>query len=198
MPRVADQARIDQKRLEIIEGAAKCFSRSGLDNATTDEICREAGISPGRLYYYFSSREDIVLGVAQYIYSLPGEDLQLSTKSGSIAAILKQAHEHVAKLLAERSINRDLLLQINSTSKRRPAIRKIVDGQIAKVKDLIEAHLTEQIKSGKLIPETNAKSLASVLTAMSAGWESLAIADEDFDLSQAAKDLDLILAPWAR
>lgn len=196
MPRVADKAQIEQKRLEIIEGAARCFSRSGLDKATTDEICREAGISPGRLYYYFGSRDDIVVGVVEYIYSVPDKGIEEAFGAESIIVALTGAQQSVAKAFAERGVDQHLLLQIISTAKRHSEIQKIVEAQTKKLRQTIEAYLDNRKQNGDLKAETDVAALTSVLMAVTAGWENLSIADGQFDLATASRNLEAILRPW--
>jgi AcrR family transcriptional regulator len=54
------------RRREIVEAARRCFIRSGFHQTTTDEICREASITPGGLYHYFSNKEELIKAVVQY------------------------------------------------------------------------------------------------------------------------------------
>jgi AcrR family transcriptional regulator len=53
------------RRREIVEAARRCFIRSGFHQTTTDEICREAAITPGGLYHYFSNKEELIKAVIQ-------------------------------------------------------------------------------------------------------------------------------------
>jgi len=53
------------RRQEIIEGARTCFLRNGFHKTTTDEICREASITPGGLYHYFSGKDQIISAVIE-------------------------------------------------------------------------------------------------------------------------------------
>lgn len=46
---------------QIIEAAAKVFSRRGLENATVDDIAKEAGIAKGSIYLYFPSKGKILV-----------------------------------------------------------------------------------------------------------------------------------------
>src|SRR3990172_676413 len=59
MPKVT-QAHIDARRQQILDAARACFGRRGFHQTTTQEICREAGLSPGALYGYFRSKEEII------------------------------------------------------------------------------------------------------------------------------------------
>jgi AcrR family transcriptional regulator len=56
---------LESRRQEIVNAARTCFLRSGFHRTTTDEICREAAITPGGLYHYFSGKDEIIAAVIQ-------------------------------------------------------------------------------------------------------------------------------------
>ena len=58
MRRVNTQLQSD-RRAEILAAAQRCFVRSGFHGASMQEICAEAGMSPGNLYRYFPSKEAV-------------------------------------------------------------------------------------------------------------------------------------------
>lgn len=65
MARLADPGLAERRRRQILEAALFCFRRRGFHQATMQEICAEAGISPGALYRYFSSKSDIIAAIAE-------------------------------------------------------------------------------------------------------------------------------------
>lgn len=62
MPKLKPEE-LESRKREIIDAARTCFLRSGFHQTTTDEICKEAAITPGGLYHYFASKEDIITAV---------------------------------------------------------------------------------------------------------------------------------------
>ncbi len=54
---------LESRRQEIISAARACFLRNGFHQTTTDEICREASITPGGLYHYFASKDELIAAV---------------------------------------------------------------------------------------------------------------------------------------
>jgi len=48
-----------QRRIQIITAARKVFSTKGFNAATMEEIALEAQLTPGALYLYFKSKEDL-------------------------------------------------------------------------------------------------------------------------------------------
>jgi len=59
MPKVTD-AYLEARREEILDAATACFTRKGFHQTTMDDICRQAGLSPGTVYRYFKSKNEII------------------------------------------------------------------------------------------------------------------------------------------
>jgi AcrR family transcriptional regulator len=59
MPKVTE-AYLDVRRQQIIEAAYRCFARKGFHQSTMRDIYAEAGLSPGAIYHYFNSKDDII------------------------------------------------------------------------------------------------------------------------------------------
>ena len=62
MPKVS-QAHLDARREQILDAATTCFARKGIRETTMQELCAEAGLSPGAVYRYFGGKQEIVYAV---------------------------------------------------------------------------------------------------------------------------------------
>jgi AcrR family transcriptional regulator len=56
-------ARKPDSRQEIIDAAAQCFMRKGLEKATIDDIADQLGATKGRVYHHFRSKNAIYFAV---------------------------------------------------------------------------------------------------------------------------------------
>lgn len=63
MPRVSE-AHLAARRQQIAEAAARCFARNGFHATSMQDVIREAGLSAGAVYRYFSSKEALVKAIA--------------------------------------------------------------------------------------------------------------------------------------
>jgi AcrR family transcriptional regulator len=61
---VSRRARGLQRMASILDAAEVVFVRMGYEEATTNHIAAEAGISPGSLYQFFSNKEEIAQALA--------------------------------------------------------------------------------------------------------------------------------------
>jgi AcrR family transcriptional regulator len=74
---------IEDRRDQIIDAAMQVFAQKGFTRATNKDIAREAGITPGLIYYYFDSREDLLKAIietrspAQLMSTLPAQVFEL-------------------------------------------------------------------------------------------------------------------------
>jgi AcrR family transcriptional regulator len=64
MPRVSDEY-MTRRREEILKAAKACFAREGFHATSMRDIYRECGLSPGAVYNYFASKEEIVRALGE-------------------------------------------------------------------------------------------------------------------------------------
>ncbi|GAB3162282.1 TetR/AcrR family transcriptional regulator [Myceligenerans halotolerans] len=63
MPRVS-QEYLDARRRHILAAAARRFVRDGFHHASIQDVIDEAGLSPGGVYRYFRSKDDIIVAIS--------------------------------------------------------------------------------------------------------------------------------------
>lgn len=56
---------VEDRREQIIDAALRVFAQKGYSNATNKDIAREAGITPGLIYYYFESKEALLYAILE-------------------------------------------------------------------------------------------------------------------------------------
>ena len=60
MPKVSDRY-LEERRQQILGAAVACFARQGFHRTTMKDIYSECGLSPGAVYDYFKSKDDIIV-----------------------------------------------------------------------------------------------------------------------------------------
>src|SRR5579875_1678928 len=55
----------EDRREQIIDAALRVFARKGVARATNKDIAREAGITPGLIYYYFADKDALLQAVIE-------------------------------------------------------------------------------------------------------------------------------------
>jgi AcrR family transcriptional regulator len=64
MPKMST-AHLEARKAEILDAAETCFIRRGLHQTTMHDICEESQLSPGAVYRYFNSKDDLIDAVAE-------------------------------------------------------------------------------------------------------------------------------------
>jgi AcrR family transcriptional regulator len=89
MPKVSEQHR-EGRRQQIIDAAYRCFARKGFHQTTMRDIYEEAGLSPGAVYHYFSSKDDIVEASFSFDYERSTDLFSKALASNDPRAALEQ------------------------------------------------------------------------------------------------------------
>ncbi|MFD8107347.1 TetR/AcrR family transcriptional regulator [Streptomyces microflavus] len=68
MARVS-QEHLDARRRQILDGAARCFARSGFHGTSMQDVLKEVGLSAGAVYRYFPGKEDIIVAITEETFA---------------------------------------------------------------------------------------------------------------------------------
>src|SRR4051812_9092826 len=71
-------ARGDAKRQDIILEAARVLGAKGYNGTTLSDIAQAAGVQTGSLYYYFSSRDDLIEEVLKASMTVTADRVRLA------------------------------------------------------------------------------------------------------------------------
>lgn len=52
-------------RQRVLDAALRCFAREGFHGASMQSICVDAAVSPGALYRYFRSKDDLIVALVE-------------------------------------------------------------------------------------------------------------------------------------
>ena len=121
--RPVNQKNRDDRINAILDAAQLCFSRSGFHGSSVQQICAEAGMSPGNLYRYFPSKEALVAGLCQRDMEMLAADIEQVVQSSNTWEALTELARHN---LMDRS-REELVLWVETTAEatRNPAIAEI-------------------------------------------------------------------------
>jgi TetR/AcrR family transcriptional regulator, repressor for uid operon len=94
MPKLTPNAQF-ARREHILDAAERCFIRNGFHATAMHDICNEARVSPGALYIYFSSKEDLIAGLCERETARFTKELaQVSEGSSFLAALQSLAEQY--------------------------------------------------------------------------------------------------------
>lgn len=112
MPKLKPEE-LESRRQEIIVAAGACFLRNGFHQTTTDEICHEASITPGGLYHYFASKEELIAAVIDHSAAVVVDRLQtMIREADSAESALRQAQGLFMQTMEDEELDNATRLEI--------------------------------------------------------------------------------------
>lgn len=190
MPRLSSEE-MARRRRNIAQAAQACFTRSGVDRTTMDDVCAEAGLSKGAVYGHFTSKDELVIAVMD-LYAEGMEKLRapesLADLRRRIAAYPGVAEDDLLRMefemLARSYTDADVRRKLGENAKRFEAS--------------IEAALKSLVEAGKIKLRVPRKTAAKLVVTHTLGrmWSRAAARAGVVDSSHDALDslLDLIVS----
>jgi TetR/AcrR family transcriptional regulator, repressor for uid operon len=167
------------RREHILDAAEQCFARAGFHRTTMQDICREAAVSPGALYVYFASKEDLIHGITERDRNKFAAELAEVGQAPDLLAALSRLGEHYA--VEEPRYKQQLVIEIGCQSMRGGPVGEIFRSVDRFVLDQFEALFARAEAEGKIAPSLDAKTLARAVAVVGDGLFWRRAVDPDFD-----------------
>lgn len=166
------------RREQILGAAASCFSRHGFHGASMSEISREAGMSVGHIYHYFSNKEAIIAAIVereqQRVLRINADIRRYeSWAEGMIDLVARAVSENID------SRERALLLEMLAEAARNPAVANRLQEADVEVRRQIAETLAVASNQPEGLTDLSART--EVLAALFEGLHSRAIRNPQID-----------------
>ncbi|SDO49950.1 TetR/AcrR family transcriptional regulator [Lentzea jiangxiensis] len=194
--RTVDPAKRQAKRLQILEAAARCFARTGLGQTRTADICAEAGMSPGNLFYYFGSKQEIFAAVVEQ----DGVDTSALFADLSTAEpwdALTRFFDLVVDLASDTEYAR-LVLEISAQAHRDEQIAALVAANDRSVRSGLADLVERATEAGRIDPGLDPVTTATWLATLVDGLFNRVAVDASFAPARERETLQLVLARLLR
>jgi AcrR family transcriptional regulator len=100
MPKVSEQ-HTEARKQQIIDAAYRCFARKGFHQATMRDIYEEAKLSPGAVYHYFNSKDEIIQASFDFDYQRSLDLFNAARESGDPLTAISDLFDFLARGLQE-------------------------------------------------------------------------------------------------
>ncbi len=161
-----------ERKAQIIEAAVRVFSQQGFEAARMEDIATEAQLSIGGIYWYYHSKDEIVLSIVELVVTKDVHVLQeLLAQPGSVQERLKHY------LLADMETACQylpLIYQIHGLAGRDETIRQKFCDYFASYRQSIMALIEQGMAQGELRP-VNPELAATVLAGFYEGFSELVL-----------------------
>ncbi|HTV81079.1 MAG TPA: TetR/AcrR family transcriptional regulator [Acidobacteriaceae bacterium] len=194
MPKVS-QEYLAARRSEILDAAIVCFSRDGFHRTTMKDIVRESRLSPGAIYNYFQSKEEIIEAIAARRQETERHLMREAIDEGPATEVLRQVRDAFLYELenTKERLRRRVSVQLWAEAQRSPEVRKIVRRSFEEPRKLLSGVLLEAQRQGAIAKWADVDALASFVIAAFHGLVLQREWDSHFSVEPHKRLLDLLL-----
>ncbi|MDO5499915.1 MAG: TetR/AcrR family transcriptional regulator [Propionibacteriaceae bacterium] len=182
------------RRDAIVRAAFSCMARQGYERTTTAQICTAAGVSSGTFIHYFPTKAEVLVAVLEGAFERTQEVFERIRRTAvqDAAAAVEQWRDHVldeaadedlasfvavlggvpqhsgvaAVLQAERTLVRDVLIEVAANGQRQGTVRNdLAPDRIATwLAILTDGVLSHAVEEGPASLEQLRPEMAAVIT----------------------------------
>ncbi|EJN06100.1 TetR/AcrR family transcriptional regulator [Phyllobacterium sp. YR531] len=160
----------------ILSAATACFIRAGFRGASMNDICSEAGMSPGALYRYFPSKEAIIEHISAQHRRESAEILdRMASTNDIIEAVVKVGIEHVRHMSMNTAgdgpadAHARLFMEVRAEATRNDTVAAICDLHEGMMREKLLAAFTAAKQAGLIDPVVDLELAVATLAAMGEG-----------------------------
>ena len=129
----------EERKTQILAAATKVFTERGFADARMDDIVTEAGLSKGALYWYFDSKDAIIISILDQIFDYEtGHVRELLKRENSAKLKLEVFIETMVKDLEKMKPLMPIFFDFWSLSLRKKTINQAIKKYYQRFLDMIE------------------------------------------------------------
>ncbi|VTU37981.1 HTH-type transcriptional regulator MtrR [Variovorax sp. PBL-H6] len=156
----------------IVEAAVQLFATRGYASSTLEEVAAKAGFTKGAVYYYFKSKERLLLDVLSAIEqrSIDATVEAVRRDGGTPSAQLVNFVRHQTRWAARHPKDLAVVVLLSmETANRKSKVRTRMLGMYAKISRLLEEIIDAGKRSGEFCTDQETKDTALYLQAVHDG-----------------------------
>jgi AcrR family transcriptional regulator len=178
----------EERKQQILEAAMVVFARSGFDKARMDDIVEESGLSKGTLYWYFESKDDIIIAILENMFEREFVDLEpLVQADGTATGRLTRIVEYIIADVQQMFTLIPLIYEFYALAYRQDKVQETLKSYWDKYIKVLDPIIQEGIDSGEF-RKVNANEASIALGALIEGVILLWVFDpENIDISHHGK-----------
>jgi AcrR family transcriptional regulator len=195
--RRATRASGDDRERAILETTERLLEERPLSEISVDDLAKGAGISRPTFYFYFPSKDAVVLAIIDRLVAAAAGSREQALKTlaaGDPRAGLRQALEDLYSAFRARRAVTLAAAELRMTNPEARALwAEVMEGWVADVTAVIEAERAR----GAAPPGEPARDVAIALVQMNERAQYASFADEEPSLEQD-RVLDVLVEIWLR
>ena len=143
----------EERKAQILEAATIVFTKHGFADARMDDIVAQSGLSKGAIYWYFDSKDAIIVSILDQIFDYgTGYIRELLEREDSAKMKLEVFVETTIKELEKMKPLMPIFFDFWSLSVRKKTINQAIKRYYQSFLDLVEPVLEQGIEQGEFRP----------------------------------------------
>lgn len=159
MPKLKPETEL-ARRQHILDAAERCFDRGGFHRTSMQDICKEAGVSPGALYVYFDSKEALIAGICERNRAELTDRLDKLAEAPDFMAALSALGE--SYLVDDPASKQRIVAEMGLESARNARVSEIFFGADQFCFAAFEGLFERLKQEGRADPQLDVKTIAKV------------------------------------
>jgi len=157
----------EERKSQILDAAMDTFSEMGFHKARMSDIAETSGLSKGSLYWYFDSKDSIILSLLDRVFVREIKDFNILLKDprsaeSRLASYIERVSDDMVKMLKWMPLFYDFL----ALAFRQELVKKAISRYYKKQMEILIDLIQQGIDSGEFLvedPEEAAIALGSIL-----------------------------------
>jgi AcrR family transcriptional regulator len=143
----------EERRNQIIESAMQVFAREGFAKTRMDDVAAEAGLSKGLLYWYFKSKEEIIIAIADLLFGTELRKLQKLMPDGQPArACLENFLEVYIRDMQAMLKVAPIIYEFYALAFRNQTVRRVMQEYLHRSIAILEPMVQRGMNDGEFAP----------------------------------------------
>jgi AcrR family transcriptional regulator len=194
VPKVSPE-HLEARKQQILDAAMECFAREGFHRTTMKHIVDESGLSPGAIYKYFSSKDQIIDAIARerhaQEHALLSSVIEEDDKAQSLQQLARAFFANFAG--GEYKKARRVGVEVWAEALRNPEVLKTVRRGVDEPRKLLARIVTRCQERDEIPSHIDADDFARVIIAIFHGFVLQQAWDSRIEAHQFLAIIDCLL-----
>jgi AcrR family transcriptional regulator len=163
MPRLTQRTR-DARRHQILDAARRCFTRTGFQATSMQDIFSEAGLSAGAVYSHFAGKDEIIAAIGDEVIAQITSAFDTAATAGDPSTLDDVLEQFFTKL--QNATIAPIAISVWAEAVRDPVLRRRLTARYRQMqRNFIRVVRNEQ-QRGSIDHAASAQHVAQVLTGL--------------------------------
>lgn len=161
-------ARVAPPRQRVMEAALHCFAAKGFHGTSMQEVCSQAGMSPGALYRHFPSKDAIIEAIAEQERETNRQFFKrLDVEADILETLFDTGFEWMRNASSGESAC--LCVEVLAEAHRNPRVREIFERNHEEARGALRATLERARAAGEIAGDVDLDLAVTVFLALGDG-----------------------------